>query len=246
MMCVILRRNGKKHAEDSESFSCVREEKLTYEEIMRATDNFNEEYCIGRGGSGTVYRVDLPTGQTVAVIRLNISDSCNVPFANLRSFHNEIGALRDARHRNIIKLHGYIIKKHALYLVYEYVERELKPCLPDFGTAKLLSSDSSNWTIAAGIYGYMAPELALSMKVTEKCDIYNFGVVALEVMMGRLLPPTGKMAEEVVFVISVALACIEAMPESRPNMHLVAQEISADTREYQLTLQPLEQSKSAN
>ncbi|KAL8522897.1 hypothetical protein ACS0TY_013017 [Phlomoides rotata] len=324
MMCVILWRNSKKHkkhAEDSESFSCAREEKLTYGEIVRATDNFNDEYCIGRGGSGTVYRANFPTGQTVAVKRLNISDSCNVPLANLRSFQNEIGALTEVRHRNIIKLYGYCIKKQALYLVYEYVERgnlrkilyndeeaaglnwgervkivrgvahalaylhhdcsppivhrdvttnnillesELKPCLSDFGTAKLLSFDSSNWTTAAGTYGYMAPELALSMKVTEKCDVYSFGVVALEVMMGRhpgdlisalpqgtdmvlkdvidqrVLPPTGKMAEEVVFVISVALACIEAKPESRPNMRLVAQEISADSREYQLTLQPLE------
>ncbi|KAL8522890.1 hypothetical protein ACS0TY_013010 [Phlomoides rotata] len=264
MMCVILRRNGKKHAEDSESFSCAREEKLTYGEIMRATDNFNVEYSIGRGGSRTVYRADLPTRQTVAVKRLNISDLCNVPLANLYSFQNEIGALTDVRHRNIIKLYGYIIKKQALYLVYEYVERKLKPCLLDFGTAKLLSSDSSNWTTAAETYGYMAPELALSMKVTDKCDVYSFGVVALEVMMGRhpgdlisalpqdkdmvlkdvidqrVLPPTGKMAEEVVFVISVALACIEGRPESQPNMCLVAQEISVDSREYQLTLQPLE------
>ena len=31
----------------------------------------------------------------------------------------------------------------------------------------------------------MYAELAYTMMVTEKCDIYSFGVVALEILMGR-------------------------------------------------------------
>ena len=97
------------------------------------------------------------------------------------------------------------------------------------------------------------------MRVTEKCDVYSFGVVTLEVMMGkhpgdlltslpaisaskkddlllqdildqRLDPPTGELAEEIVFVVKIALACTRANPESRPSMRLVAQEISAHTQ----------------
>lgn len=100
------------------------------------------------------------------------------------------------------------------------------------------------------------------MKVTEKSDVYSFGVVALEVMMGRhpgelisslsekaaldgnpelflkdlidqrLSPPTGIMAEEVVFVVTIALSCIRAAPELRPNMRSVAQDLSAHTQAY--------------
>lgn len=96
------------------------------------------------------------------------------------------------------------------------------------------------------------------MRVTEKCDVYSFGVVALEVMMGshpgelltslseatelsadtllkdmldhRLSPPNGHIAEEVVAVITLALACTRAMPETRPTMRFVAQELSAKSQ----------------
>lgn len=100
-------------------------------------------------------------------------------------------------------------------------------------------------------------ELAVSMKVTEKCDVYSFGVVALEVMMGRhpgdlisslckdsdrvvlmdvvdqrLSPPMGQIAHQVVFAVAIALACVQSNPKSRPNMHLVGQELSALNQAY--------------
>ncbi|CAI0548265.1 unnamed protein product [Linum tenue] len=59
--------------------------------------------------------------------------------------------------------------------------------LSDFGTARLLRPDDrvSTTSFAAGTYGYMAPERAYSKKVDEKWDVYGFGVVALEVIIGK-------------------------------------------------------------
>ena len=37
------------------------------------------------------------------------------------------------------------------------LNHEYEPCVSDFGTAKLLNADSSNWTARAGTYGYIAP-----------------------------------------------------------------------------------------
>ncbi|KAM2911205.1 hypothetical protein FF1_003989 [Malus domestica] len=65
------------------------------------------------------------------------------------------------------------------------LESDFEPQLSDFGTAKLLSSDSTSWTNVAGSYGYMAPELAFTMRVTDKSDVFSFGMVALEIVMGR-------------------------------------------------------------
>uniref|UniRef100_A0A6N2LR53 non-specific serine/threonine protein kinase n=1 Tax=Salix viminalis TaxID=40686 RepID=A0A6N2LR53_SALVM len=65
------------------------------------------------------------------------------------------------------------------------LDSEYEAHVSDFGTARLLMPDSSNWTSFAGTFGYTAPELAYTMKVDAKCDVYSFGVVALEVMMGK-------------------------------------------------------------
>ncbi|CAI8605233.1 unnamed protein product [Vicia faba] len=55
----------------------------------------------------------------------------------------------------------------------------------DFKTAKFLYSDSSNWTIFVGSFGYSAPELAYTMELNEKCDVYSFGVLTLEILFGK-------------------------------------------------------------
>ncbi|KAK8335002.1 hypothetical protein V6Z11_A09G025700 [Gossypium hirsutum] len=62
---------------------------------------------------------------------------------------------------------------------------EWEAFIAEFGTARLLDSDLSNQTIIVGTYGYIAPEFAYSLVVIEKCDIYSFGVMTLEILMGK-------------------------------------------------------------
>ncbi|GAU43216.1 hypothetical protein TSUD_301030 [Trifolium subterraneum] len=62
---------------------------------------------------------------------------------------------------------------------------EMEACLSDFGIARLRNFSSSNETILASTYGYLAPDFAYTDSVTEKCDVYSFRVVALEIIMGK-------------------------------------------------------------
>lgn len=53
-----------------------------------------------------------------------------------------------------------------------------------------------------------------------------------DVVDQRLRPPTSQFAKQVVFVVSMALACTRPLPESRPTVHFVAQKLSAQTQGY--------------
>ncbi|KAI3520947.1 hypothetical protein L1887_10402 [Cichorium endivia] len=56
----------------------------------------------------------------------------------------------------------------------------------DFGLAKLaMDSNTHVTTRVMGTFGYMAPEYASSGKLTEKSDVFSFGVVLLELITGR-------------------------------------------------------------
>ncbi|XAR56438.1 Non-specific serine/threonine protein kinase [Bertholletia excelsa] len=67
------------------------------------------------------------------------------------------------------------------------VHRDIKATnISDFGLAKLDEEENTHIsTRIAGTIGYMAPEYAMRGYLTDKADIYSFGVVALEIVSGK-------------------------------------------------------------
>ncbi|GJZ86424.1 probable LRR receptor-like serine/threonine-protein kinase [Tanacetum coccineum] len=66
------------------------------------------------------------------------------------------------------------------------LDSELNPKISDFGLAKLYDDKQTHMsTRVAGTIGYLAPEYAMRGHLTEKADVFGFGVVALEIISGR-------------------------------------------------------------
>ncbi|KAM0063239.1 putative protein kinase RLK-Pelle-DLSV family [Helianthus debilis subsp. tardiflorus] len=65
------------------------------------------------------------------------------------------------------------------------LDKNLDAKISDFGLAKLDEEDDTHIsTRVAGTYGYMAPEYALRGYLTDKADVYSFGIVLLEIVSG--------------------------------------------------------------
>ncbi|XP_035835635.1 probable LRR receptor-like serine/threonine-protein kinase At1g56140 isoform X2 [Helianthus annuus] len=66
------------------------------------------------------------------------------------------------------------------------LDSELNPKISDFGLAKLYDDKKTHMsTRVAGTIGYLAPEYAMRGHLTEKADVFGFGVLALEIISGR-------------------------------------------------------------
>lgn len=61
------------------------------------------------------------------------------------------------------------------------LNRDLEACISDFGLVHLFSASSSTSKIA----GYRAPENSTSRRLTQKSDVFSFGVILLELLTGK-------------------------------------------------------------
>ncbi|MBA0857185.1 hypothetical protein Goshw_008757 [Gossypium schwendimanii] len=96
--------------------------RIAFEDIVEATEDFYIRYCIGIGGYGSVYKAQLPSGMIVSLKKLHRRDA-KVPA--FESSKNEAKMLPEIRRKNIVKLHGLCLHNHLMFLIYEYMAREI-------------------------------------------------------------------------------------------------------------------------
>ncbi|KAJ4960519.1 hypothetical protein NE237_020429 [Protea cynaroides] len=175
-----------------------------YSTLEKATSSFDDANKLGQGGYGTVYKGVLPDGRVIAVKRLFLNNRYRAA-----DFYNEVNMISTLEHKNLVRLLGCSCTGPESLLVYEFLPNKSLDCfLFDPRRGKVLewkkrfeiikgtaeglvylhenpNEDKSHISTAiAGTLGYMAPEYVARGQLTEKADVYSFGVLLLEIVTG--------------------------------------------------------------
>ncbi|KAK3157307.1 hypothetical protein QOZ80_2AG0119110 [Eleusine coracana subsp. coracana] len=77
------------------------------------------------------------------------------------------------------------------------LDNNFEAMVADFGLAKLTTDTNTHVsTRVMGTFGYLAPEYASSGKLTDRSDVFSFGVMLLELITGRRPIDTANLMED--------------------------------------------------
>nr|XP_028959574.1 uncharacterized protein LOC103413440 isoform X2 [Malus domestica] len=92
-------------------------QKLTFADLLEATNGFHDNSLIGKGGFGDVYKAQLKDGSVVAIKKL-----IHISGQGDREFTAEMETIGKIKHRNLVPLLGYCKVGEERLLVYEYMK----------------------------------------------------------------------------------------------------------------------------
>ncbi|KAG1359681.1 Kinase-like protein TMKL1 [Cocos nucifera] len=203
-------------------------EHLTLEDVLNATGQVMEKTSYG-----TVYKAKLADGGTIA-LRLMREGSCK----DAASCLPVIRLLGRARHENLVPLKAfYQGKRGEKLLISDYlpnrtlhdllhgqetpithgnirsknvlVDEFFVPRINEYGLDKLMvPAVADEMVSAAKSDGYKAPELQKMKKCNSRTDVYAFGILLLEILMGKK-PGNGRNGEGADLPSLVKVAVLE-------------------------------------
>ncbi|XP_050214659.1 protein STRUBBELIG-RECEPTOR FAMILY 8 isoform X2 [Mercurialis annua] len=90
----------------------------TVASLQTATNSFSQEFLIGEGSIGRVYRGEFSNGKTMAIKKI---DNAALSLQEEDNFVEAVSNMSRLRHPNIVSLAGYCAEHGQRLLVYEYI-----------------------------------------------------------------------------------------------------------------------------
>ncbi|THG01379.1 hypothetical protein TEA_006330 [Camellia sinensis var. sinensis] len=225
--------------------------RISFTELVNATDNFREDNFIGLGKRGTMYMAGFPNGSFLAIKRF-FSAAHNAPNDSLCLSVLKIMKwpvrvkIAIGLARGLAWLHHYNRKFQVFHQNISskcvLLDKNFEPKISNFGKAKFMSP---NDTGLGGISVMIDQLLELGFK---KKDVYSFGVVLLELVTGKETIDASANSnstsfslyeavdnaliglgfdDEIFEFLNIACKCIQSVPEQRPTMLEVYQTMRA-------------------
>ncbi|KAK9935968.1 hypothetical protein M0R45_012838 [Rubus argutus] len=90
----------------------------TVASLQTATNSFSQEFLVGEGSLGRVYRAEFPNGKIMAIKKI---DNAALSLQEEDNFLEAVSNMSRLRHPNIVTLVGYCAEHGQRLLVYEHI-----------------------------------------------------------------------------------------------------------------------------
>lgn len=115
--------------------------------LQAATNSFSQEYLIGEGSLGRVYRAEFSNGKILAVKKL---DRAALFLQNEEDFLEVVSNMSHLRHSNITALVGYCAEYNQHLLIYEHISNGALHDMLHFSDGSIILSWNARMKVALG------------------------------------------------------------------------------------------------
>ena len=125
VLFALWKKSRRNEEEDYVLDDCIDEEfergrgprKFSYNELVHATNDFDDKEKLGQGGFGAVYRGLLRDSNTFVAVKRVAKGSKQ----GLNEYNSEVKIINQLRHKNLVKLIGWCPEKRELLLGYDFM-----------------------------------------------------------------------------------------------------------------------------
>ncbi|KAL2343773.1 hypothetical protein Fmac_005058 [Flemingia macrophylla] len=117
-------------------------------------------------------------------------------------FQIQVAMINKAVHPNFLLLRGFCMTRTQRFLVYPFmvngsVATSLRAVVGGFGFAKLMNYKDTHDTISlCATVGHMPPEYLSTGQISEKTDVFGYGVMLQEIIVGQRACDLARRANE--------------------------------------------------